>query len=84
MATLVEAVVIAQPVTTPPQIEIDLGNKIDRWVFVGTGKLYDDTDLSSTQTQTMYAVRDGTWTTRRRCREPRSCGASIRRPTCFR
>jgi type IV pilus assembly protein PilY1 len=60
LATLVDGGGVAQPVTTPPQIEIDLGNKIDRWVFVGTGKLYDDSDLTSTQTQTMYAMRDGT------------------------
>jgi len=52
-----------QPVTTPPEIKVDL-NGIDRWVFVGTGKLYDDTDLADTQLQTMYAIRDGTATTR--------------------
>jgi type IV pilus assembly protein PilY1 len=39
-----------------------VGNGIDRWVFVGTGKLYDDSDLLSNQTQTMYALRDGTQT----------------------
>jgi type IV pilus assembly protein PilY1 len=49
-----------QPVTTPPQIEIDIQNGVDRWVFVGTGKLYHQTDLGDTQTQTMYAFRDGT------------------------
>jgi hypothetical protein len=47
-------------VTTPPQIEIDITNGIDRWVFVGTGKLYDDSDAGSTQIETMYAFRDGT------------------------
>jgi type IV pilus assembly protein PilY1 len=49
-----------QPVTTPPEIKIDVNNGIDRWVFVGTGKLYDDTDLADSQLQTMYALRDGT------------------------
>ena len=49
-----------QPVTTPPEIKIDVSNGIDRWVFVGTGKLYDETDLAITQVQTMYAFRDGT------------------------
>ena len=49
-----------QPVTTPPQIEVDVTNGVDRWVFVGTGKLYHASDLTSTQTQTMYAIRDGT------------------------
>ena len=53
-----------QPVTTPPQIEIDIANGIDRWVFVGTGRLLDDLDLTTpaiaNQIQTMYAFRDGT------------------------
>jgi len=51
-----------QPVTTPPQIEVDISNGIDRWVFVGTGKLYDDSDLADHTQQTMYALRDGTQT----------------------
>jgi type IV pilus assembly protein PilY1 len=49
-----------QPVTTPPEIKIDPNNGIDRWVFIGTGKLYDDSDLANGQLQTMYAIRDGT------------------------
>jgi type IV pilus assembly protein PilY1 len=52
-----------QPVTTPPEIKIDLNNGIDRWVFVGTGKLYDESDLLNNQVQTMYALRDGTAST---------------------
>ena len=49
-----------QPITTPPQIEVDIANGVDRWVFVGTGRLLDDPDLLNTTTQTMYAIRDGT------------------------
>jgi type IV pilus assembly protein PilY1 len=53
----------AQAVTTPPQIEIDIANGIDRWVFVGTGRLLDDLDLTTAsianQVQTFYAIRDG-------------------------
>jgi type IV pilus assembly protein PilY1 len=48
-----------QPVTTPPQMEIDIVNGFDRWVFVGTGRLLHDDDLSDSQGQTMYAIRDG-------------------------
>ena len=53
-----------QPVTTPPQIEIDIANGIDRWVFVGTGTAAgrhgpDDPAIAN-QIQTMYAIRDGT------------------------
>jgi type IV pilus assembly protein PilY1 len=54
---------VVQPITTAPQIEIDINNGIDRYVFIGTGRLLDNTDLTtpaSPQTQTMYAIRDGT------------------------
>ncbi len=50
-----------QPVTTAPQIEIDLANGVDRYVFIGTGRLLDVADLTTPatpQTQTMYAIRD--------------------------
>jgi type IV pilus assembly protein PilY1 len=64
LATLTDPGGAAQPVTTPPQIEIDLVNGVDRWVFVGTGRLLDDTDLTNPkiadQQQTLYAIRDGT------------------------
>lgn len=52
-----------QPVTTAPEIEIDLNNGIDRYVFIGTGRLLDPSDLttpSPEQIQTAYAIRDGT------------------------
>ncbi len=62
MARLVDPSGNPQPVTTPPQIEVDASNGVDRWVFVGTGKLYDDSDLADHQVQTMYAFRDGTQT----------------------
>jgi len=55
-----------QPVTTAPQIEIDLNNGIDRYVFFGTGRLLDSTDLTTPavpQQQTFYAIRDGTLST---------------------
>ena len=51
-----------QPVTTAPQIEIDITNGVDRYVFIGTGRLLDTSDLTlptTPQTQTMYAIRDG-------------------------
>jgi type IV pilus assembly protein PilY1 len=50
----------AQSITTPPQIEIDIANGIDRWVFVGTGRLLAESDRDRAQVQTMYALRDGT------------------------
>lgn len=61
-ATLVDTSGNPQPVTTAPQIEIDFANGVDRYVFIGTGRLLDTTDLSvpsPAQQQTMYAFRDG-------------------------
>jgi type IV pilus assembly protein PilY1 len=51
-----------QPVTTAPQIEIDIVNGKDRWVFVGTGRLLDQSDLDDPQIQSFYALRDGSET----------------------
>jgi type IV pilus assembly protein PilY1 len=54
---------VGQPITTAPQIEIDIHNGIDRYVFIGTGRLLDVTDFTDppvAQQQTMYAIRDGT------------------------
>lgn len=54
-----------QPITTAPQIEIDINNGVDRYVLIGTGRLLDTSDLTTPdppQTQTMYAIRDGTVT----------------------
>jgi type IV pilus assembly protein PilY1 len=48
-----------QPITTAPQIEVDLKSRVDRWVFFGTGKYLDPTDNGTTITQTMYAIKDG-------------------------
>ncbi len=52
----------AQPITTPPQIEVDIANGVDRWVFVGTGRLLEPSDLDNTDLQSFYALRDGTAT----------------------
>jgi type IV pilus assembly protein PilY1 len=66
MASLTDPTGTPQAVTTTPNIEVDAVNGIDRWVFVGTGRLLDPTDLSNpaiaNQIQTMYAIRDGTGT----------------------
>ncbi|MBL8340368.1 MAG: pilus assembly protein [Rubrivivax sp.] len=49
----------AQPVTTRPLVAVQPNNQ-RRWVTVGTGKLLDPGDLTTTQQQTMYAIVDGT------------------------
>lgn len=63
IATLTDAKGKAQPITTAPRIELDYnsaGSGTRRWVFVGTGKYLDTSDLTDTQVQSMYALRDGT------------------------
>jgi type IV pilus assembly protein PilY1 len=64
LATLTDPGGNPQPVTIAPQIEIDISNGVDRWVFIGTGRLLDDLDLTTAsianQVQTFYAIRDGT------------------------
>jgi type IV pilus assembly protein PilY1 len=62
-ATLQDGGGAAQPVTTAPRIEVDIdssGLGTRRWVFVGTGRFLDVSDVNSVQQQTMYALRDGT------------------------
>ena len=66
LAQFTDPSAVAQPVTTAPQIEIDLTNGNDRWVFLGTGRLLDNSDLTvptPEQIETFYAIRDGTLTT---------------------
>jgi len=65
-ATLKDPSGNTQPITTAPRVEESLssnGLSILRWVFVGTGKFLDITDLTDTQQQTMYALRDGSGST---------------------
>ncbi len=58
IAELKDSLANPQPVTTAPRVEVSL-NGITRWVFVGSGRLLDYTDMGNTQTQTMYAFKDG-------------------------
>lgn len=48
----------AQPITTSPVVEYDQSAK-ERIVFVGTGRLLDETDLPINQVHTIYAIKDG-------------------------
>jgi type IV pilus assembly protein PilY1 len=61
IASLKDASNNVQPITVAPKIEIDR-NRVDRWVFVGTGRLLDSSDISSTAVQSFYALRDGSVT----------------------
>ncbi len=64
IATLKDATNKPQPITTGVRIEIDQNNNVDRYLFVGTGKLLDQQDLVDTSViNSFYVIRDGTWTT---------------------
>jgi type IV pilus assembly protein PilY1 len=74
LASLTDPSGVAQPVTTAPEIEVDVNNGIDRFVLIGTGRLLDATDLTTPaieQIQTAYAIRDGTLAT------PKAAGLPI-------
>ncbi len=61
LATLVDAAGTpqAQPITTEPELAKIVINGVEkRFVYVGTGKYLGDSDVSTTQTQTMYALVD--------------------------
>lgn len=65
-ATLADSSGNTQPITTAPRVEESLsssGLSTLRWVFVGTGQFLDISDLTNTQQQTMYALRDGSGST---------------------
>ena len=55
LATLADAAGVRQPVTTRPELGLVGGTRV---VYVGTGSYLGLTDVSSTQTQTLYALKD--------------------------
>lgn len=59
IATLTDSGGTGQPVTTRPVVAAD-PNSGKRYVLIGTGKLLSDNDVTNTQTQTFYAIMDGT------------------------
>lgn len=53
--TLVDASSVPQPITTAPKVTVNAGT---RMVLVGTGLYLGNSDITSTQTQTMYGLKD--------------------------
>lgn len=51
---------VAQPITTRPELGsiVSSDGKTNRIVFVGTGKYLETSDLTDTQQQTLYAIKD--------------------------
>lgn len=48
-----------QPITTAPELTaLDINGVSSRMVFIGTGQYLGNSDVSTTQTQTMYGLRD--------------------------
>lgn len=60
IASLKNSLGVSQPVITPPMIEVDQASN-KRYVLVGTGKLLDDSDISTSASSknTFYAINDG-------------------------
>lgn len=58
LAVLKDASGAALPVTARPYVVIE-PETLRRWVTVGTGRLLDETDKGSTQSQRFYAILDG-------------------------
>ena len=64
IATLKDASGKAQPITSGVRIEIDQNNNVDRYLFVGTGQLLDQPDLTDySVTNSLYIIKDGDRTT---------------------
>ncbi len=84
LATLNDSSGTRQPVTTTPELGYVSSS---RMIYVGTGKYLGVTDVSNTQTQTIYAIKDpltGTSTSTAIYANPRSnaCSTSIA-SSCF-
>jgi type IV pilus assembly protein PilY1 len=58
IATLTASSGGVQPITSAPEVQAAPGGG-DRFVFVGTGRLLDETDITLNQQQSLYAIRDG-------------------------
>lgn len=58
LAELKDASSVAQPITSAPELSRVPGSTTKRMVFISTGRLLHDSDLSSTQTQSVYAIVD--------------------------
>lgn len=59
LATLVDDAGTAQPITTEPELAKIIDNGTEkRMVYVGTGRYLGDSDISTTQTQSMYGIVD--------------------------
>ncbi|WP_313953683.1 PilC/PilY family type IV pilus protein [Accumulibacter sp.] len=57
--TLKDSSAVAQPITTAPELALlSINGANARMVYVGTGKYLGNSDVSTTQTQTMYGLRD--------------------------
>jgi type IV pilus assembly protein PilY1 len=54
-ATLADSANAPQPVTAPPILGTVAGNRV---IFIGTGKYLEKTDVSTTQQQSLYAIKD--------------------------
>ena len=82
IAKLTDPIGKPQPITTGVRIEIDQNNNVDRYLFVGTGKLLGSTNAGHKRHQgqsvvnSFYVIRDGT----RTAAEPAPAIDTVRAP----
>lgn len=54
---------VGAPITTSPAIAVNPRDRSERWVFFGTGRILDSSDMAVTTTRTFYAIKDGSSST---------------------
>ena len=59
----VKIAAVGAPITTSPAIAVNPRDRSERWVFFGTGRILDFSDMSATTTRTFYAIKDGSSST---------------------
>lgn len=47
-----------RPITAPPAVALDNATPPNKWVFIGTGRLYSTTDQTSTDQEYLFGVKD--------------------------
>ena len=73
-AVLKDGNTLTQPVTTSPELGLVEG---ERMVFIATGKYLENSDLTNTQTQSLYAIMDAD--AEEALNNPRASGVMVKR-----
>jgi type IV pilus assembly protein PilY1 len=74
LAILKDAAGVAQPITTKPELGEVSSSKV---VYIATGRMLGATDLTSTQRQTVYAIKDPISATQTTINSPRATAGFV-------